>query len=302
MSAIAPASHPAQSLRRLSRVVATPPPAPGFIGAGHTAVEVLEPHDPSVNDPFVLLMDDRLDLPVRRQIGGPHPHAGLETVTLVLEGRVWDRDEGELSAGEVAWMTAGRGIIHNEHVEAAGQVRILQLWIGLPSPVRDAEPALQVLHAAEVPVRREAGAVARVYSGRSGTVTAPVRNLVPVTLVELVLEPGARFEQELPASYRGFVYVVKGQVSAGDDARSVRAGEVGWFESEGAAAADVETALPFVAGEAGARLVLYAGAPHGEAIVQRGPFVAGSAAGLARFFQRYQAGQFKALSTLGRLE
>src|SRR5688500_3163996 len=99
-------------IRQLTRTVTTAPPAPGFIGEGHTAVEVVRPTALGASDPFVLLMDDRLDIPERRQIGGAHPHAGLETVTLVLEGTIQDRDEGELSEGDLIWMTAGRGIIH----------------------------------------------------------------------------------------------------------------------------------------------------------------------------------------------
>jgi redox-sensitive bicupin YhaK (pirin superfamily) len=295
MSASVSASSGAAG-RRLSRVTPTPNAAPGFIGAGHTAVEVLAPHALAASDPFVLLMDDRLDLSERRVIGGPHPHAGLETVTLVLEGTVWDRDEGELAAGDVAWMTAGRGIVHNEHVEAVGAVRILQLWIGLPTATRRAEPSLQVVRSAGVPVRREPGASARVYSGRSGSVTASVRNLVSVTLVEFLLEPHARIEQELPASYRGFVYGVRGSVTVGPDARVVGAAEVGWFERAGAP--DATTVLSLTAGDEGARVVLYAGEPHGEPLVQRGPFVAGSPDGLAQFFRSYQIGEFSALSAV----
>src|SRR6187549_3506708 len=98
------------SSRTLARVVTLPPPAPGFIGEGHTAVEVLAPDRLADSDPFVLLMDDRLEIPRRRQIGGPHPHAGLETVTFVLEGELEDRDEGTLRAGDVLWMSAGRGV------------------------------------------------------------------------------------------------------------------------------------------------------------------------------------------------
>jgi len=296
MSNTALESGGAVATRRLSRVTATPPPAPGFIGPGHTAVEVLEPRQLAASDPFVLLMDDRLDLPVRRQIGGPHPHAGLETVTLVLEGTVWDRHEGELTAGEVAWMTAGRGVVHNEHVEAAGHVRILQLWIGLPTRVRDAAPALTVLRRGEVPVRSEPGAVARVYSGRSGSVASSLQTLLPVTLVEFVLESGSHIEQEIPAPYRGFLYVVSGELTVSGDPRVLKPGEVGWFEGEKAAGVSEATRMSLAAGSAGARVVLYAGEPHGEALVQRGPFVAESGDGLARFFRRYQEGRFQPLS------
>ena len=283
--------------RHLSRIVATPPPAPGFIGEGHTAVEVLPPHDVARHDPFVLLMDDRLELGRRRRIGGPHPHAGLETVTLVLAGKLWDRDEGELAAGEVAWMTAGRGIIHNEHVEAEGEVRILQLWIGLPTSQREAAPALQVLRTNDVPLRHEPGVVARVYSGSSGGVRPPTKNLVPVTLVEFELEPGRRVEQALPASYRGFLYVVDGSVSVGDE--TAAQGSVAWFER---AEHEAASGLVLSAGSAGARVVLYAGEPHGEAIVQRGPFVAGTLEGLAQFHWRFQERKFTPLSAVVKRE
>src|SRR5579859_5351592 len=94
--------------RLISRIDTTPAPEPGFIGEGHTAVEVVRPTALAASDPFVLLMDDRLDIPVRRTIGGAHPHAGLETVTLILEGGLFDRDEGPMEAGDVVWMTAGR--------------------------------------------------------------------------------------------------------------------------------------------------------------------------------------------------
>lgn len=294
MSAPVPASSGASAVRQLSRVTRTPPPAPGFIGEGHTAVEVLDPAEIGKNDPFVLLMDDRLDLPERRQIGGPHPHAGLETVTLVLEGTIWDRHEGELTAGDVAWMTAGRGVVHNEHVEAAGHVRILQLWIGLPARVRESAPALKVLRRDAVPVRAEPGVVARVYSGRSGAVAARLETLLPVTLVELVLEPGARIEQEIPASQRGFVYVVRGDLTVSGDARAVAAGELGWLD----AVTTEPTTMSLVAGRSGARVVLYAGEPHREPLVQRGPFVAESVDGLVRYFRRYREGRFTPLSAI----
>jgi redox-sensitive bicupin YhaK (pirin superfamily) len=280
--------------RSLSSSYPTPPPAPGFIGEGHTAVEVLAPADLAASDPFVLLMDDRLDIPRRRQIGGAHPHAGLETVTLVLEGTLSDRDEGDLKAGDLIWMTAGRGIIHNESVEASGRSRILQLWIALPARDRGLAPRFEIIRRDEVPVVRAPGAEARLYSGASGTLRAATRNRVPVTLLDLTLAPGATFHQSLPATYNGFFYVVDGQAALGDD--RVDAGQVGWLAPSAA------TDLTISAGASGARLVLYAGEPIGEPLVQRGPFVAGSSAEITEFHRQFRAGRFTPMSQVARAQ
>jgi len=115
------------SRRSISRIDTPAPPAPGGIGRGPTAVEVVQPTALESSDPFVLLMDDRFDFEARRRIGGAHPHAGLETVTLILEGTLHDRDVGDLATGDAIWMSAGSGIIHDKNVEVGGRVRILQL-------------------------------------------------------------------------------------------------------------------------------------------------------------------------------
>jgi redox-sensitive bicupin YhaK (pirin superfamily) len=286
--------------RTLSRIDTTPPPAPGFIGEGHTAVEVVTPTDLAASDPFVLLMDDRLDIAKRRQIGGAHPHAGLETVTLVLEGTLHDRDEGALSPGDLIWMTAGRGIIHNEAVEAAGRSRILQLWIALPARDRDLAPRFEIVRADAAPLINAPGVTGRLYSGASGALRSPTRNRVPVTLLDLTLAPGARFAQDLPASYSGFVYVLEGAVVLGED--TLTAGQIGWLAPT--LATDLAIAggsdVVFAAAPRGARLVLYAGEPIGEPLIQHGPFVAGSRDELVELHRRFRAGQFASMSELAR--
>jgi len=280
--------------RRLARIVTTPPPAPGFIGEGHTAVEVVAPSDLAASDPFVLLMDDRLDIARRRPIGGPHPHAGLETVTLVLEGTLHDRDEGALGPGDVVWMTAGRGIVHNEAVETAGRSRILQLWIALSAGDREAAPRFEVIRRGEAPVVRGPGVEGRLYSGASGPWRSDTRNHVPVTMLDVALAPGARFRQDLPATYNGFVYVVDGTVRIGGD--TLQAGQVGWF------APSSEEALVLSSGERRARLVLYAGQPLREPLVQHGPFVAGSPAEIDELYRRFRRGQFESMHEIARAQ
>ena len=278
--------------RPITRVIATPPPAPGFIGEGHTAVEVVTPTDLEASDPFVLLMDDRLDIAQRRQIGGAHPHAGLETVTFVLEGTLTDRDEGDLRPGDVLWMTAGRGIIHNEAVEAFGRSRILQLWIALPAHARNAAPKFELIRADAAPIVRAPGVEARLYSGSSGPLKSSTTNIVPITMVDVRLAANATFAQAIPTTYSGFVYVLDGDVEIGGE--TLRAGEVGWF-SRGAS-----TQLVSRADARGARFMLYAGEPIRESLVQHGPFVAGTAQEIRDFYRRFRTGEFVPMSHVAR--
>jgi redox-sensitive bicupin YhaK (pirin superfamily) len=268
---------------------------PGFAGAGHTAIEVIGSDALPESDPFVLLMDDRLDFPPGRQVGGPHPHAGLETVTFVLEGSLDDRDEGLLHAGDVVWMTAGGGVIHNEEVRAAGKARILQLWVTLPERARAAAPRLQVLRRAEMPVFRAPGVEARLYSGQSNGLVSATQNHVPVTLVDITLEPGAVFEQDLPESYKGFLLPISGEVTADGESTPLGAGEIGWF---GHGEASSSLRLRLAANRSRVRVLLYAGARQGEPTVHYGPFVAGSAAGIEAMYREFRAGRFTKVSEL----
>jgi redox-sensitive bicupin YhaK (pirin superfamily) len=280
--------------RNFDQIVTTPPAEPGFIGPGHTAVEVLSSNALQRSDPFVLLMDDRLDLPVRRAIGGAHPHAGLETVTLILEGQLTDRDEGELKTGDLVWMTAGRGIIHNEHVETEDRSRVLQLWIRLSKAERNAPPRFEIVRGAQVPVRREAGVTARLYSGNTGDLNSSTLNHVPVTLIDLELEAASSFEQTLPASYNGFVYILKGRVRA-KDGPWLNAGQVGWLDRP---TSQEPSMLRLESSGEAARVVLYAGEPQREPLIQRGPFVADDEIVLQQMVHDFHQGHFTPMSQL----
>ena len=285
--------------RGIERVVTTPPPAPGFIGEGHTAVSVVDPREFARNDPFIVLMDDRIDLEPDRPAGGAHPHGGFETVTFVVEGELRDRDEGTLKTGDVLWMTAGSGVIHNENVVPLGKSRILQLWLTLTRSARWSAPRFAHIARDAAPVRREPGVEARVYSGSSGSVRATTHNHVPVTLVDVHLQPGAELAQELPDSYNGFLYVLDGAVSVGADRTRLAAGQVGWLADADANASSVST-VRITGREDGARLVLYAGERQQVPIVQHGPFVGESRADIIRLSQLYTTGKMPRISELAR--
>jgi redox-sensitive bicupin YhaK (pirin superfamily) len=280
------------STRSISRIDTPAPPAQGGIGWGHTAVTVIQPTELDSSDPFVLLADDRFDFEARRRIGGAHPHAGLETVTLVLEGTLHDRDAGDLAAGDAIWMNAGRGIIHDEDVEVGGRVRILQLWVALPTRDRALEPYFDIIRREGAPAVRLAGAEGVLYSGTSGSASSPTRNRASTTMIDLSLEPNATFEQDLPPAYNGFFYVLDGSVQVGGDA--IGASQVGWL------APSSSRELVISAQDNGARILLYAGQPLGEPITQRGPFVAGAPSEIIEFNRRFGAGDFTRMSELAK--
>ena len=215
-------------------------------------------------------------------------------MTLILDGAIYDRDEGgSLNAGEVQWMTAGSGVIHNEDVKTKGKVRLLQLWLTLPKKERWTEPDFQVFHSDSIPVRHDSGAEIRLYSGSSGSLRSGTRNRVPVTMAEIYLEPYASAEQEVQTAYYGFAFVVDGSVRIGETV--LNAGQVGWLDRQSDEGVSV---VRVVAGESGARLILYAGQPQGESIVSYGPFIGDAKQDIARLFAEYQAGQFPRLSEL----
>jgi quercetin 2,3-dioxygenase len=284
--------------RRIARVLTVPPLAPGFVGPGHLAAQVVSPDDFARSDPFIMLADDHLDIG-DGAVGGPHPHAGFETVTLLLGGVIYDRDEGgEIKSGEVQWMTAGRGIIHGENVATKGKVRLLQLWLTLPKSHRWTPPSFQDIHTDAVPVRREPGVEIRVYSGASGGVQSNTRNHVPVTITEIAMGAHTSVDQDIPTSYNGFAFVIRGSVAIGADATLLNAGQVGWLDRPDS---DGTSIVRIRAGDGGARLVFYAGQPQGDRIVSHGPFIGDSNADIARLYAEYRAGQFERMSNLARI-
>jgi redox-sensitive bicupin YhaK (pirin superfamily) len=287
--------------RAIARTITTPPPAPGFAGAGHTAVPVVDPARFAEQDPFILLMDDRVDMAPGVPIGGEHPHAGFEIATFLVDGAIHDQDEGVLRAGDLQWMLAGRGVIHNEHTMPDGHTRILQLWMTIRAGERWIEPHLETVTRELAPVRRTAGAEVRVYSGSSGDARAPERSHghVPTTIVDVHLDPDATtIDQELPASYNGFVYVLDGSVRVGaGDGTPLRTGQVGWLDRP---ASNGPSVLTIASDGERARVVLYAGEPQNRPIVMHGPFVGDTRADLMRVSREYIDGRFDRVSALMR--
>lgn len=271
--------------RKLVTVYA-PAAQSGFLGNGHTARPVIQV-DFRQSDPFILLMDDLLEKDDYTPAGGPHPHGGFETVSLLLEGDLGDGADG-LHAGDFEMMTAGRGIVHTEVISHPTRMRLLQLWLNLPKADRRAEPRLQRLRKDAAPIMRAKGVTARVYSGSLAGVTSPVRNYTPLIVADVKLEADSSWLFELPANYTAFIYTLEGIVHVGNEKLST--GRVGWLDRS--STSDLSQ-LNLRSEEGGARFVIYAALPTGDEIVTHGPFVADTPEDIRQLYADYRAGKMQ---------
>ncbi|AUD00779.1 pirin family protein [Spirosoma pollinicola] len=271
----------------------TPPTQPGFLGPGHLASPVIQV-DFTESDPFIILMDDRLDKQDEQPVGGPHPHAGFETVSLLLEGSIGD-DAYQMKGGDLQLMTAGSGIIHTETIEGKASMRLLQLWLNLPKKDRWATPRVQDLPLEKVPTATHQGTTIKVYSGSLAGMTSPIQNYTPLILADIHLQPGTTTVQHLPASFTTFLYVLEGSLQLGDEANELHRDQVGWLDRH---AEETLSELKLTGGETGARIILYAGEPQGDAIVSHGPFIGDTQDDIRRLYQEYRQGKLHHIATV----
>ena len=267
----------------------TPQGQPGFLGRGHVARPVIQ-RSFAESDPFIMLMDDMLDKKDDTPVGGPHPHAGFETVSLLIEGEM-----GEMKAGDFQMMTAGRGVVHTETIDRPTKMRLLQLWLNLPKEDRWALPRLQDIPVEHVPHHSKNGVDIRLYSGELAGLSSPVQNYTPMILADIMIQPGITTVQHLPANFNTFLYLLDGGVMIGDEEATVDHDQVAWLDIFNS---DATSELKMKAGRKGARLVLYAGKPTGDAIVSHGPFIAGSNEDILRLYNEYRQGKMKHISAV----
>lgn len=263
-------SPPLQRSRRIEALVA------GYAtsdGAGVRLTRLLTQKLQRRLDPFLMLdafgSDDAEDY-----IAGfpDHPHRGFETITYMLDGRMRHRDsaghEGVLGPGGVQWMTAGRGVIHSEIPEqTAGRMEGFQLWLNLPAADKMCVPWYRDFAAAELPAyRTAAGAAVTVIAGTSRDVQGAVsRQQTQPLYLDIALPAGVAFEERLAAELNAFIVVYRGAVTVADE--MVTALQLGVLDTDPAA-----DGVRLLARE-DSRLLLVAGRPLQEPIVQHGPFV-----------------------------
>ncbi|SEB09043.1 pirin family protein [Rubrimonas cliftonensis] len=227
---------------------------------------------------------------------GLHPHRGFETVTIVHEGAVEHRDSaghgGLVGPGDVQWMTAGDGVLHEEfHSEGfartGGPFRMVQLWINLPAAQKRMPPAYQALGREQIPSVAFEGAAARVVAGDLGGVRGPARTVTPVNVWDVRLAAGADVKLPAPEGHTTLLAVLSGHVTV-DGAQDAREAEVVLLGREGR-----DVAL-HAGGET--RLLVLTGEPIDEPIVGQGPFVMNNEAEIREAVEDFRRGRFGAVS------
>lgn len=242
-------------------------------GAGVRLTRVLTRHLQQRLDPFLMLDAFGTDNP-DDYIGGfpDHPHRGFETVTYMIAGQMRHRDsagnEGLLRDGGVQWMNAGSGVIHSELPEQqAGRMEGFQLWLNLPAADKMSAPWYRDIQTHDIPqfVTTE-GVTVRVIAGSSHGVQGAMQRPVTEPLyLDVRLPAGASFAQPLDSGFNAFVYVYRGKVRIGEREVPAQRMAVLWNDAD-------SDGISLTAGE-DARVLLIAGRPLNQAIVQYGPFV-----------------------------
>ena len=226
-----------------------------------------------------------------------HPHRGFETVTVVYQGEVEHRDSsgggGAIGPGDVQWMTAASGLVHeemhsHEFTRRGGTLEMVQLWVNLPAKDKSAPPGYQTLLAADIPnvsVSNKGGTV-RVIAGEFLGTKGPARTFTPINLWDIQLLAGHVVELPLPDATTTALLVLRGQVTL-TDGQVANAGELAIFDRTG-----LGLALNAVADST---LLLLNGEPIPEPIVGHGPFVMNTREEIARAFEDFQQGRMGTL-------
>lgn len=233
--------------------------------------------------PFVLLVEDFIAPTGDYHM---HPHRGLETVTLILDGEIAHRDHlgtsGVVGPLQVQWMTAGRGIFHGGRPGGAGPVHALQLWLNLPARLKGAAPGTREQ---KVPTTRSADGKVLTFGVDAGAEASPWSQW-PMALTHARIAAGDAIAVDISPGARLFFYILQGEVFAGADRKRLAAGEVGWVDARDAAQAlDVKAITE-------TRIVAYAGQPIDEPIVAEGPFVMNTREEIRQAFRALQDGSF----------
>lgn len=269
-----------------------------WVGDGFPVRSIFSYHDLAEDLSPFLLMDyaGPADFPpTTHKLGvGQHPHRGFETVTLVYEGGVSHRDSsgggGTIGPGDVQWMTAASGVLHEEYHSPAfagtgGAFEMIQLWVNLPAKDKKSPPGYQGITADQIPeveLPDQAGTV-RVIAGRYGDASGPARTFTPMNVWDLRLKAGHRVSLELPAGDTTALFVLRGAIHTCDH-HPVRAAELAVMQR-------AESRLEFDVTE-DTTLLLLNGEPIPEPVVGHGPFVMNTREEIVQAINDFNRGRF----------
>jgi redox-sensitive bicupin YhaK (pirin superfamily) len=282
---------------------------PTIEGAGVRLRRAFGFGDTSDFDPFLLLDDFRNDRPQDYLAGFPwHPHRGIETITYVLAGTVEHGDslgnQGSLGAGDVQWMTAGRGIIHQEMPQGDPQGRMhgFQLWANLPASLKMTDPRYQDVHAADIPeITDDDGTTARVICGSFWGATGPVDGIAAEpNYIDVWVPPGKKKTLPVETSRHAFAYVFagSGKFSNASSPRGVKTEdavgneELQLAEDRFLIVFDRGDEVTVQAGDQGIRFLLVSGKPLQEPVAWHGPIVMNTQAEIQQAMAELRAGTF----------
>ena len=296
------------SIRPIQRLVKAKPTVEG---AGVRLRRAFGFGNTSDFDPFLLLDDFRNDVPEDYLSGFPwHPHRGIETITYVLAGTVEHGDslgnKGSLGAGDIQWMTAGRGIIHQEMPKGdqSGRMHGFQLWANLPASLKMTAPRYQEVHAAEIPEAVEDdGTRARIVCGTFWGKKGPIDGIAadPV-YIDVSVPPGKRKSLPVETDRHAFAYVFAGggKFCNASAPLAVPTEGLGWLDTSPPQSAENRCLVLFdrgdevvvQAGDEGIRFLLVSGKPLKEPVAWYGPIVMNTQEQLQQAYEELQEGTF----------
>ncbi|XP_041359380.1 pirin-like isoform X2 [Gigantopelta aegis] len=239
-------------------------------------------------DPFLLLDEFKVKSPA----GFPdHPHRGFETVTYMMRGAMSHEDfcghKGVIGAGDLQWMTAGRGIVHCEVPKGNEECYGLQLWVNLSAKNKMVTPTYQELLDKDIPKVTKDGVTAKVIAGESYGIKSPIYTRTPTMYLDVKLEPGATLNQAVPSGWTAFVYVITGTAMFGPPDNPIEGKAhhtlVLSSEEENLQAKNQSSEM--------CQFVLVGGKPLNEPVIQKGPFVMNSEEEITAAFQDYKSGK-----------
>ena len=279
--------------RTIAEVVA---PTPVVEGAGVRLRRSIATRHLDYLDPFLLFDHFGSDDPDDYVAGFPvHPHRGIETVTYMLGGSVAHKDSlgnsGVIGAGDVQWMTAGSGILHEE-MPKVGPWRLdgFQVWVNLPAKLKMTRPRYQDVAAAKIPLRTRPDRIEiRVVAGEVDGVRGAVKEIhAEPEYLDVSMPPRSTFEQPVPRGHTALAYVFAGEVSFGDAADADH-GKVAATRLVVLGDGDVVRART---GEKPGRFLLLSGKPLGEPVARYGPFVMNTAEEIQQTLRELRDGSF----------